>query len=350
MNEIDSHHLDRPLHTAERQRILAARGWESDRDRTEVLRELLSPHLERIFLWGYSRTRNRDQALDLTRTTLMWVSRTLGDIPDDCSLDAWVFEHLAVESRARLPLVRSELGQAPRLVLSDFPNERYLVDYPETKKLLDAFRAYLGLPSDLHLVSRSGWSRAAEDLYRFMGAQFGEEGAGRPPAQRTARARLLRAIANPRRLFGVAAAAVLVLGVAHLWTENRDLRRQIVSLSAQTAAIDAKPPGGATASEPLHGGTDPGRISLTPANAQIQDDALVLQWNGARDAAFYRVTLCTARMDTLYRRNGVREPHHRIPISEITGFSTESNYLFKVDAMRGMEMIGSTGYMPYPRI
>ena len=345
MNETESH-LERPLHTAERQRILAARGWESDRDRTEVLRELLTPHLERVFLWSYSRLRNRDQALDLTRSTLMWVSRTLTEIPEDCSLDAWIFEQLAVESRARLPLVRSELGQAPRLVLDDFPNERYLVDYPETKKLLDAFRNYMSLPSDLHLVSRSGWSRAAEDLHHFMEAQFGEKDTPHPPSRLPRSMRILHELGNPKVIGSAVIVAAALALVLNLWLDKRRLESEVNELRAVVATLHDESPGNLDPAGESAGD----RISLAPASAELDGDRLTVTWATLGDAAFYRLVFCTARMDTLYWRNGIRDSHHDIPVKDISNFSPEGNYLFKVDAMRGMEVLGSTGYLPYPPI
>ena len=45
----------------ERQRILAARGWEHDTDRRRVVRALLSERLRLAYLWSYAKHRSRDR-------------------------------------------------------------------------------------------------------------------------------------------------------------------------------------------------------------------------------------------------------------------------------------------------
>lgn len=97
----------------EREKLLAARGWEADRERTAVLRELLGRSVERVYLWAFSRLRSRDRASELTRNTLLWASRSLGSVPEGRLLDHWIFEHLSTETPARLDLLRSELGPEP---------------------------------------------------------------------------------------------------------------------------------------------------------------------------------------------------------------------------------------------
>ena len=54
--------------TVERERILAAVGWQDDPRRRRVLRELLQGEQQRIYLYCYSGSRNRAAALDGQRS------------------------------------------------------------------------------------------------------------------------------------------------------------------------------------------------------------------------------------------------------------------------------------------
>lgn len=344
MEESGRHGLESyPSHTAERQRILAARGWEEDRDRTEVLRELLAAQLERIYLWSYARLRNRHQAVDYTRSVLVWISRSLGAIPEGCSLDAWVFEQLAVEGKHALPLKRSELGQEPRLVLSEFPNERYLIDYPMTKVLLDAFREYEALPTDLQLVGRSGWSIAAKDLNQFLEAHFGEESAETLQTRDPLSVRLSWRRWSFRTWVTVLATVGATATILTLAIQNHELRSELASRA------DGSGPGGTDGTPPTEESSN--HVARIQGGAMIPNDRLILfAWSPVVEATSYDVLLFTAKMDTLYQRSGILAPRWTVRREEIPGFDPANSCLFKVDAFRGSDLIGTTGFVPYPSL
>ncbi len=323
--------------TDERQRVLAARGWETDRDRNRVLRGLLSDHTQRIYLWFYDRTRSRDRAVELTRAALIWVSRTLNEIPEDRTLDAWVFEHLATETAARLDLRRSELGPEPTLVLGDNPNTHYLESYPTSRVFLDAHGHYQNTLNDSTLLKRSGWDQVKGDVEHFLDGHFGEETPDEGRETSPLRHRLSRKRVGFKQYFQLAVLAFVIFRIVDMYLENRQLKQDVTRLQAALA-------------EPTPGdtGTDLTEIQspqLEPNGADLQ-----FQWQPVEGVTSYRLTLYDSKMEELWRQEEISTPNMTVSVADIGGFDTEGSYLFRIEGLSSRGVIASTGFVTYPAI
>jgi hypothetical protein len=322
--------------TDERQRVLAARGWESDRDRTRDLRSLLSDHTQRIFVWFYDRVRSRDRAVELTRGALVWTSRTLDQIPEDRTLDNWIFEHLATETAARLDLRRSELGPEPTLVLGDDPNTHYLESYPTSRTFLDAHTQYRNNLEDAALLKRSGWSQVRDDIEHFLDGHFGEETPDEGNEHSPLRQRLRKQMGF-RQYFELALVAFILYRVADMYLENRQLKQDVARL--QTALAQPSPGDSGT---PLAEIRSP---QLEPNGADLR-----FRWQAVDGATSYRLTLYNSKMEELWTRTDIEVATVTIPTAEIGGFDTGGSYLFRVDGMKGADVVASSGFITYPPI
>ncbi|MEZ4649888.1 MAG: hypothetical protein R3E97_14085 [Candidatus Eisenbacteria bacterium] len=321
----------------ERQKLLAARGWEADRERTGVLRELLGRSVERVYLWSFSRLRSRDKALELTRNTLLWASRSLCSVPEGRLLDHWIFEHLATETSVRLDLLRSELGPEPCQVLGDEPNLHYLEAYPECRALQDAYASYRALPTDAQLVQRSGWATVQADLERFLEGHFGEEHAQQSERKDPLGHRLGRV--GLRQLLPV----LLILGLAgYAWW----LRAQNIELRA---ALAEKTPAGEI--ESAEARPDPAETSLGQVRnlgLEVSDEFLTFSWDGSSRAEFYRLVLMNAKMDTMTVKSNIVTSRTMVRRDEASFVRSRSVVRLKVDAVRSNRVIATSGMTTYP--
>lgn len=318
----------------EREKLLAARGWEADRERTGVLRELLGRSVQRIFLWAFSQVRSRDRAVDITRNTLLRASRTLGQVPEGRLLDHWIFEHLATETPARLDVRRSELGPEPCQVLGDEPNEYYLEAYPACAELRTAYLTYRTLPSDPLLVKRSGWSIVEPDLERFLLGHFGEENAQAsetkdPLLHRIRRLRL-------RQAFPLLAFLALLLYAGWLRRENATLESELEAARAQAEAAQADEEVEPAAVRDL---------ALT-----VSPEFLTFTWQAVSLVESYRLVLLTAKMDTLLVKENIRTPRTMVQRQDVPEFTPDGSYVFKVEGLRRGAVIASSGMSAYPAI
>lgn len=320
-------------HEAERRRILAARGWEHDRQRVHALRELLSESIQHIFLWSYAQLRNRDRAIQNTRDTLVWMSRNIGEIPEQHPVEGWVFEHIALETPAQIAIRRSELGPEPALVLSDQPNEQYLQSYPASQKLRAAFLEYTAMPRDAALIARSGWAMAEADLRHFVEGHFSEEGAGQDVSSPPLRHRLNLRRISIRRWLQI---AILVGAAAWIWllrAENADLKQQL------TASQETAPP-----PSPPEVGTIEGYKVMHTAQAWI------IGWDVVTGADSYSVSIMTEKMSSLLFRDNLTKARCLIPAGSLPEIKPDGSFLYKIDAFHRGKLVASSGYVAHPPI
>lgn len=323
----------REAHEAERRRILAARGWEHDRQRVHALRELLSESLQHIFLWSYAQLRNRDRAIQNTRDTLVWMSRHVGEIPEQHPVDSWVFERIALESPAQIAIRRSELGPEPALALGDQPNEQYLQSYPASQKYRAAYAEYSSMPQDTTLIARSGWTIAESDLRHFVEGHFSEEGAGADVSRPPLRQRLQLRRISVRRWIQIA----LVLGAAvWIWllrAENADLKRLLAA--SRTPATNP---------------TSPQLGTVQGFNVMHTAQAWIIGWDVVTGADNYTVSIMTEKMNSLLVREKVPTARCMIPAGQLPQIAADGSFLYKIDAFRRGELVASSGYVAYPPI
>ena len=323
---------------SEREKLLAARGWEADRERTVVLRELLLRSVQRVYLWAFAQLRSRDKALELTRNTLLWASRTLGQVPEGRLLDHWIFEHLAADTPARLDLRRSELGPEPCQVLGEDANDHYLEAYPACEALRKAYFEYQALPEDVQLVKRAGWAGVEDDLGRFLEGHFGEENAQASESRDPLPHRLGRV--GFRQMLPI----LLFIGLLGyvFW-----LRRENDALQATLDAEIAKH--GEPAEAPAEAPPSPGR--LRNLSLDVGDQFLTFTWDGFSRTDTYQLVFLTAKMDTLFYRPSITSPRTMVRREELPGFDPEhSSYVYKVEGIRDGRIIVTSGMVTYPPI
>lgn len=311
----------------ERRRILAARGWETERERAHALRELLAEPLPHIFLFSYSQLRHRDRALQHTRDLLVWLSRHLADVPEDRPLDHWIFDRLATDGPTKLPLRLSELGPEPTQVLTEPPNEQYLQSYPTTRQFLATYQEYRRFPSDEALRARAGWPQAERDLKHFIQGHFSEEGADTDSARIPLRHRLKRAI-RPWRVIQTAILIGATAWILMLRHENADLRAQI-------------------ADHPASAGDSRTSRTLGPARVTEGATDIVLSWPRTLGAEVYSVVVTSEKMDTLWVADSLRAPHCEVPF---TALPAERQFVYRIDAWARNQKIASSGFVAYPPI
>jgi hypothetical protein len=313
----------------ERRRILAARGWETERERAAALRELLAEPLPHIFLFSYSQIRHRDRALQHTRDLLVWLSRNLADVPEGRPLDHWIFERLATEGPTKLPLRLSELGPEPTQVLTEPPNEQYLQSYPTSHQFRDAYHEYRRLPADETLRSRAGWGQAERDLTHFVQGHFSEEGADVANARVPIRHRVKRTL-KPGRVIPIALFAAAIGWILVLRHENAGLREQLASLAVSP---DGERPAGLRA--------------VGPAQITERSSDLVLTWPRALGADLYSVVVASEKMDTLWVGDSLRAARCTIPFAVLP---PGRHFLYRIDAWAKDQRIASSGFVAYPAI
>lgn len=319
----------------EREKLLAARGWEADRERTGVLRELLGRSVQNVYLWSFSRLRSRDRALEVTRNTLLWASRSIGRVPEGRLLDHWIFEHLATETPVRLDLRRSELGPEPCLVLGEDANLHYLSAYPACEALRAAYEEYRRIGEDAQLVTRAGWGTAAEDLTRFLEGHFGDENAQPSEVRDPILHRLGRV--GLRKVFPLLLVAGLAAYTVWLRQENAELRAALES--ASTAA-----PRETVAAQ------DPAPERLNGLALSVGEDALTFTWEAFAGADSYRLVICNAKMDTLFVRPNIRTARTMVRVADVPGFTPEGSYVFKVEGFKGAGIVARSPMVPHPPI
>lgn len=323
-------------HEAERRRILAARGWEHDRQRVHALRELLSESIQQIFLWSYAQLRNRDRAIQNTRDTLVWMSRHIGEIPEQHPVESWVFEHIALETPAQIAIRRSELGPEPALALGSRPNEQYLESYPASQKLRAAYLEYTAMPRDATLIARSGWAMAETDLRHFVEGHFSEEGAVPDASSPPLRQRLSLRRVPVRRWLQL---AVLVAVAAWIWSlraENAELRRQLAA-SRETTSSSSTP------SAPEVGTIEGCHVMHTARS-------WIIGWDKVVGADSYSVSIMTEKMSELLSLTNLTTARCMILADSLPTVAADGSFLYKVDAFRRGKLVASSGYVAYPPI
>jgi hypothetical protein len=339
----------------ERDRLLAAAGWERDPRRRKILRELLEEQRRRVYLWSYADSGQRAGAIDRTRRALLRAARTLDQIPDRCSLSAWIYLDLEAEMGRTmdcpepweiLATVESDAGatgpeSAARAASSDREGlERHLDAHPNCRDMRDGYRRFLALPSDADLAARSGWDRAALDLDHFFRAQFGEE----PPAAVSGGAPWRHALPSMpwARSRGVAiafAVAVVVLGV-FLW---RALQSAHGPMSGR--GTDQTTVAGQTHDARREPGTGPELIHN--ATTSMEGSQLVFRWDRNTRSERYRLRILTAQLDTLKTLEGTDPQMLRVPPAEVPGLTSGGSYLFQVDGFKGDLPVASSGLIPF---
>ncbi len=337
---------------AERKRILAASGWEREPERREVLQELIQEHTRRIYLHTYTETRKRASALDKARHALLRAARSLSRIPESCSLSAWIFLDLADQMRAEAEcpepwhvLYKAEIEtDAPWLDAGkadvEFDAaafERHLDAHPHCRLLLDAYRRYLALPSQLDLSRRAGLEQANEDLQRFLCAQFCRDEPVAVDSGRNWRVLFPPLKMRVSRWIGVAIAAVAVtLGVLFIrawfsrqpqWTESE--------ATIASSLPEPVPPTGLSPA-PMEG-----------SMLETEGDYLVFRWDRIQEADGYRFAVLTAKLDTVYVSAVQRQSGIRVPGETIRGTHDGGHYLFRVDGVREGQVVASTGLRPF---
>lgn len=313
----------------ERRRILAARGWETERERAHALRELLAEPLPHIFLFSYSQLRHRDRALQHTRDLLVWLSRHLADVPEDRPLDHWIFDRLATDGPTKLPLRLSELGPEPTQVLTEPPNQHYLQSYPTTRQFLAAYQEYRRLPSDEALRARAGWAQAERDLRHFIQGHFSEEGADTANARVPMRIRMKRSI-RPLRVFQFLLLITAVTWISVLRHENAELRAQLSNLPQMA-----------------NGDTRTATRSLGTVRVDNTSTGVALSWARALGAERYSVVITSQKMDTLCVRDSLLAPRCDVPFTEVPAGQP---FLYRIDAWTKNQKIASSGMVAYPPI
>jgi hypothetical protein len=344
--------------STERERILAAVGWQSDDRRRRVLRELLAEETERIYLYGYAGSRNRAGAIERTRRILLSAARTIDVIPEGCPLSVWCF-FLLEEEREKpaegedlwriLLLATSEANRPPAEIEGDRARSR-LAEHPQVRTLVTLYQRYLSSPGDQELIARSTWPVAREDVRCFLEAQFGEgecESRVRGPGLRRF---LPSGAGRPSRLLAlIVGAVVLALLVVLLRTWGGLNPRARLASEAWNGGV---PTG---AGEPAHKPSTP-PLQAPPAGpappqiagtAAIHEGRLGFQWGAAGEAEQYRLYLLTAKLDTLSMIGGLHETSYGINVREIPGLQTPGSYLFRVDAMSRDRLVASTGFVPF---
>ena len=336
---------------------------------------MLKEQLHRIYLYCYAESRNRASALDGTRRVLMQAARGLDAIPDGCPLSVWCF--LLLDEDREKPVQADALWRTLALAkngaatAADNNGSRpRMADHPQLRGLLERYERYVALPRDEEILARAGLDSALSDLNRFLDAQFGEERCadrGRGPGWRLAlptgawkRSRLLAA--------GVIVAAVALALI--LWRTWDGLRsREAVPVTAGVGgAVSPGTPPAATESaatgsvEP--GGAEPARTE-SAASVQLATDlsapvalrgsvseeggSLAFAWETSRAAPEYHLSILTPKLDTLHTAFGLTEGSFRLRASDVGGLHAPGSYLFRVDGMRGAQVVASTGYVPFER-
>lgn len=338
----------------ERERILAATGWEKDPRRRKILRELLQEHSRAIYLHAYADAGQRAAAIDRTRRALLYAARTLDKIPDRCSLRTWIFLSLEAESGRQMDCPE------PWLLLSEVESEvsgraapgdrrgttdaagldRHLDAHPACRDMREAYRRFLVPVDDPELQARAGWERAAQDLDHFFHAQFGEEtpegvSGGTPWRHGLPRWGRSRGVAIALACAVVILAALLLRGW-HGGTSPGSRSDRAKGVAAQGSSKKERV-GAAMAAElvPIRG------AKTSPDGAD-----LVFRWDRSPGVQRYRMHLLTSKLDTLGMMEGA-EATLRITPDQFQGLTRGGSYLFQVDGVKSGRVVATTGLTPF---
>ncbi len=331
----------------ERQRILAARGWEHDTDRRRVVRELLSERLRQAYLWSYAKHRNRDRALERTRTAALRAAHSLGQIPEECSFASWLFLELrraggpagAQDSSSGCPEAWRVTSLAERPIGSKEYRE-HIEQCGACRHLLEDYRSFLADPEDALLVERSSWPRAVQELERFLEGYFNDASekvvAGVPslrdrmPLLRLSGSRLLAA-----GIGAVALALVLMLLVQNLHSRELSAQRKPGMKNTGKSITVVPPPRG------------PHLEHMDGTLAERRGDRLAFRWEPFEGADHYRVIFLSAKLDTLHRSGMLGDTQYEVPLDQIVGYAQDASYLYKVEALKGQAPRGTSGFVPF---
>lgn len=335
----------------ERERILAAAGWESDSRRRPILRELLQEEIERIYLYSYAGSRHRATAIDRARRTLMSTARTLEVVPDGCPLTTWCF-FLLEEERAN-PAVEPDLWRA-LLDLTRRQAEGKAVPHGASGRmgeLAERYSDYLSNPSDPELTLRADGAGARRDLGCFLQAQFGDEPCEsrvRGPGWRQA---IPAGFWRSSRLIATVVVVVALALAVFLWQTWKGLgERNGMDPTRQSVAGSGAPAAGGWS-----GAVDPARgavsseatLPVVPETVARQEDGgLSFGWKAFPRADRYRVLILTAKLDTLRIAAGLEGSSWRVDPRAIDGLRVPGSYLFQVDGFSGGSRIASSGLIP----
>jgi hypothetical protein len=332
-----------PDKAGERERVLAAVGWEGDPRRRRVLRRLLQEQYERIYLHCYAATHNRHSAMDGTRRALLGVARTLDQVPEKCPLAAWVF--LQVRATSSHPPECPEpwriLTESDQAGSAAADLERHREVHPGCGELLAAYRAYLQMPQNAALVTRAGWPTPAGDLDRYLEAQFGEEN---PQAVRPSDywRQLLRSFRWSRS--GLAGAlvilAVAILAVVLL----TEWRGGILPRHDHEGGQTAKPSIGLPkAVRPA----SPELALISGAAVKVDKAGMDFHWEPVTGAQQYRLSILTAKLAGLHTIDQLRECSAHVVTATVSGLVSGESYLFRVDGLKNGAVVASSGYQPF---
>jgi len=339
----------------ERERILAALGWEGDPRRRGALRRLLRDQTQRVYLHFYSVNHNKTSATDQTRRVLLRGARTLGEVPEACTFASWVFlqirhahhrspecaepwralseeDRCREESRDGAPLDSEEVAAC---------RERHLEEHPGCRDLLLEYRAFLDNPADAALLSRSGWDAASGDLDLFVEAQFADE---HPQAMggRSCWRQLLASIRWTRS--GLVAAAVALGAVL--------LALLLVSQWQNRPHREREPDRPSTATHPVASpaettGTQPPLAEITGTSVTPRRSHLSFHWNRSGSADQYSLSIFTAKLELLHVVGGVEADSLELFLREAPALHSGGSYLFRVDGIRSGTEVATSGYVPF---
>jgi len=335
----------------ERERILAAAGWESDSRRRSVLRALLLEQIDRIYLYCYAQARHRATALDRARRTLMNAARTLEVVPDGCPLTTWCF-FLLEEERAN-PAAEPDLWHALLDLsrrISEGASARGAND--RVRELAGLYLEYLSLQSDTELLLRADAEGAHRDLACFLGAQFGDEkceARGSGPGWRQA---IPAGFWRSSRLIALAVIVVALVLAAVLWRTWQGIgERNGVEAANRSADSGVAPGAGVWSSTNGAGRGAPVSAATLPAveEASLHRDGRVLavNWRPFPRADRYRLLILTARLDTLRIVDDLGSASSRIDPRGIDGLAAPGSYLFQVDGLSKGLRVASSGLVPF---
>lgn len=331
----------------ERQRILAARGWETDTDRRRVVRTLLAEKLRAAYLWSYAKHRNRDRALERARTAVLKTAHSLGQIPDECSFQTWIFLELRRAGGAAVAAESSSGCPEPWRIaaLAERPTPaKELSEHLETcsacRNLLDDYRFFLSDAHDPLMVERSSWQRAVDDLERFLEGYFGDAEQRVVTGQAPLRDRMpLLRLTGSRLIAGVigllALGFVLLLLLQNLRSHDAIAQRKPGARQSGKQITVVQPPAG------------PHLEHIDGTGVERRGNLLAFQWAPLEGADQYRLTFLTAKLDTLHHSAGLTDTRYEVPVDRLAGYVKGNSFLFKVDARKGTTPVGTSGFVPF---
>ncbi len=346
---------------SERDRILAAVGWETDPRRCRVVRDLLWSQIRRVYFHSYARIGRRAPSIEVSKRVLLRAARTLGQVPEGSSLTAWIYLLLAEESGlgAECPEVwrllvevEEETDRAADRV-PDRPGARaagagpraeeqarHLETHPACRKLVEEFGPYLHPPQDEETLTRSGWSQASRALEGYLQAQFADERTDEA-GLRSRRHPHVSLRWKPSRAVAFAfalAAFVFAVLLFRAWGSRRPAAETTaVSENARVRVPAARRPARADHHlEPIPG-----------ANLRDEPGQMVISWSPPRDIDEFHVLVLSPKLDTLFAAPAMSRTGTRIGHEEVSGASSGMSLLYQVDGARDGKLVASTGPVPF---